>query len=319
LLADTDEYDVNERLAILFHVDEVFTKSDYAATISTNEMAPSSESTFVLSGHLRCGNLSIGDQLYIGPFTIDTTYDGSRLEMHRARSLPRQTSGSPRSFTPTQLRQRPLSGNYSSADLQEDSNASTPKEWQLLRVVSIRNLRLPVRRLLAGQVGTIGIEFEQASTFVSSKPRKGMVLARTASGQLDNSLKACSGFKALFDDADYLFMEPGQLFSTYIASIRASAKIVSVEAVTEALEQDLQTEGEDIDDIFGFDESDSHSARASGKQPGRVKKLIEVTFRFVTYREWIEIGTQVLVMPGSGAEGSVGLEGFVGRITYALE
>ncbi|MCJ1402343.1 hypothetical protein MMC11_005563 [Xylographa trunciseda] len=317
--SDNDAYDVDDSLATLFHVDEVFTKSDYAATVSTNENSPSIESTFVLSGHLRYGSLSIGDQLYIGPFTIDTSHDDSRLEMHRARSLPGQVSGSLRSFTSTRIRPRPLSSDYSSTNLHEDSSDASNREWQLLRVVSIRNLRLPVRRLLAGQVGTVGIEFEQASTFVSSKPRKGMVLARTASGQLDNSLKACSSFKALFDDADYLFMEPGQFFSTYIASVRASAKIVSVEAATEAVEQDFQTEGEDANDIFGFDESGSHGARASSTQTRHAKKLIEVTFRFVTYREWIEIGTQVLVMPGSGAEGSVGLEGFVGRITHTLD
>ncbi|MCJ1381590.1 hypothetical protein MMC17_004701 [Xylographa soralifera] len=318
---DTDEYDVDVRPATLFHVDEVFTRSDHTVTVPPHENLPSIESTFVLSGHLRYGNLSVGNHLYIGPFTIDMASDDSRFDMRRAWSSPGQASGSPRSFNSARVRQRPLSGDYSSANLDEDSSASSQGEWKLVRIVSIRNLRLPVRKLSAGQVGTIGIEFDQATNSVSSKPRKGMVLARTASGQLDDSLNACSGFKALFDDADYLFMEPGQLFSTYIASIRASAKIISVEAVAEAVEQDSETakDIEDIDDIFGFDERRSNGAHASGTQPRQVKKLIEVTFRFVTYREWIEIGTQVLVMPGSGAEGSIGLEGFVGRITQALE
>ncbi|MCJ1316487.1 hypothetical protein MMC15_001808 [Xylographa vitiligo] len=321
---DTDKYDVDIHLATLFHVDEVFTKADRAITVVPNDNLPSIESAFVLSGHLRCGSLSVGDQLYIGPFTNDTTYDNSKLDMRRTWSFPVQASGSPRSFNSPRARQRPLSGDYLSADLHEDSSASFRGEWKLVRIVSIRNLRLPVRKLLAGQVGTVGIEFEQSTTFVPSKPRKGMVLARTASGQLDDSLKACSGFKALFDDADYLFMEPGQLFSTYIASIRVSAKIISVEVAADALGPGLETEAqdtEDADDLFGFDESRSNGAgaRASSIQPRQKEELIEVTFRFVTYREWIEVGTQVLVMPGSGAEGSVGLEGFVGRITQALE
>ena len=319
---DTGTYNVGVRLATLFHVDEVFTKSGNTVTVPPNESLTSIESTFVLSGHLRSGNLSIGDQLYIGPFTIDTAFENSRLDMRRAWVSPEQASGSPRSFNSARVRQRPLSGDYLSADLHEDSSASSHGEWKLVRVVSIRNLRLPVRRLLAGQVGTVGIEFDPATPFASSKPRKGMILARPASGQLDDSLKACSGFKALFDEVDYLFMEPGQLFSTYVASIRASAKIISVEAGGEAVEQDvvMGAEGiEDSEDIFGFDQSRRDGARASSAQPHHAKTLIEVAFRFVTYREWIEIGTQVLVMPGSGAEGSVGLEGFVGRITQALE
>ncbi|MCJ1281836.1 hypothetical protein MMC26_001159 [Xylographa opegraphella] len=319
---DTEGYNVDVRPATIFHVDEVFIKPDHAVTVPANENLLSIESTFVLSGYLRCGNLSIGDQLYIGPFTVDTAYDNSRMDVQRASSFPGQASGSPRSFNAAWMRESQLSSAYSNEELREHRSTSSHGEWKPVRVVSIRNLRLPVRKLSAGQVGTIGIEFEQATTLVSSKPRKGMVLARTARGQRDDSLQACNAFKALFDIVDYSFMEPGQLFSTYIASIRASAKLISVEAAAEAVEGGLGPEAQDnqdVEDIFGFDESRSNGAAASTPQPHLRNKLIEVAFRFVTCREWIEIGTQVLVMPGSGAEGSVGLEGFVGWITQALD
>ncbi|MCJ1293540.1 hypothetical protein MMC34_005095 [Xylographa carneopallida] len=319
---DTDEYDVESRIETLFHVDEVFTKSDHSVTVPPDQTLPFVESTFILSGHLRYGNLSIGDTLYVGPFAADTAYDNSRLDMRRTWSSPRQASGSPRSFNPSQVQQRPIPGDCPNGNIHEERNASYDEEWNPVRVISIRNLRLPVHKLSTGQVGTIGIEFEPATTSITSKPRKGMVLARPASGRLDDSPHACSGFKALFDDADYLFMEPGQLFSTYIASIRASAKIVSVEAVAEAIDHDSEKETQDTgdaDDIFGFGENRGNGARASSAGLRRGKKLIEVAFHFVTYREWLEVGTRVLVMPGSGAEGSVGLEGFVGRITRGLE
>ncbi|MCJ1248491.1 hypothetical protein MMC30_005709 [Trapelia coarctata] len=295
----------------LFHLDEIFTRSGDGTSTPAYDGRLRADSRIVLSGHLRYGNLCLGDKLYIGPFTPESTNEDPKLEMHRARSYPGQLSGNFPS-TPPRLQRRPLSGDYTSGG----ARPILESEWQLVQVTSIRNLRLPVQRLLAGQVGTVGIEFMKAKPTISSKVRKGMVLARSQDGDI---LTACGGFRALFDDKDYLSMEPGQLYSTHIASIRASAKIITVEAIGSTADQDADAVTEVVGHVFEFDESTSEDGGVKLPEIAESNKQVEVTFQFVTYREWVEVGTQVLVMPGNGAEGSVGLEGFAGRVTRVLD
>ncbi|MCJ1406216.1 hypothetical protein MMC19_000281 [Ptychographa xylographoides] len=334
---------------VLFHIDEVFTKAATNDALDWDAQR-SSDSTFVLSGHLRYGKLSLRDELYIGPFTAESSSQDTRVDMYRARSypgqLPARLSGSPwRPSTPNHHK-RPLSGDGSTVQVNSEASSDldspdkfsngtstrlSSSEWQRVRIISIRNLRLPVRELVAGQVGTIGISFvsPKDNTISSSKVRKGMILAQSQSNYKLDDLRACSGFHAVFDEQTYLSMEPGQFHSTYVASIRATAKILSVETVDEADEAPtghLQNYGgrkaDDVDDVFGFDESALDDVGFGSREmvQGGGNRLIEVTFRFITYREWVEVGTQVLVMPGSsGAEGGVGLEAFVGKITGVLE
>jgi len=295
----------------LFHVDEIFTRSGVGTPTPTYDDRVRADSKIVLSGHLRYGSISLGEKLYIGPFTAESTSEDSKLEMHRARSYPGQPSGNFPS-TPPRVQTRLLSGDYTSRGARPIFEC----EWQLVQVTSIRNLRLPVQRLLAGQVGTVGIEFMKATPTVSSKLRKGMVLARSRNG---DTLTACCSFRALFDDKDYLVMEPGKLYSTYIASIRAPAKIITVEAAGSTTDRRTDATPNGVDDVFDFDESTSEDGGVKLSDVHEASKGIEVTFQFVTYREWVEVGTQVLVMPGNGPEGSVGLEGFVGRVTQILD
>lgn len=302
---------------VLFHVDEIFTRTDQAHYSPASQADSRSSSTFVLSGHLRYGNLSLGDEAYIGPFMFESTTEEAQVDVNGSRSCPDQVGRSPRGSHPPPTKQRPVPGHSSSLRL-HNSTSAPHADWQCVRVISMRNLRVPVRKLLAGQVGTVGIEFSGPDVAAPSKLRKGMVLALPSGNDYDN-LKACCGFRASFDDRDYLAMEPGQFFSIYIASVRASAKIITVEAATDDSAQGSATIDEDYDNVFGFGELGSDNLHVAETDTSPTKKLIEVTFQFVTYREWVEIGTQVLVMPGSGAEGSVGLEGFVGKITQALE
>lgn len=54
-----------------------------------------------------------------------------------------------------------------------------------------------------------------------------------------------------------------------------------------------------------------------------------MTFEFLTTREWIELGSQILVMPGGGVglysgsergeKGVAGLEGFVGKVMEVVD
>ena len=301
-----------------FHVDEIFVRSGNSNDFSSHGNWHADDSKFVLSGHLRHGNLSLGETVYIGPFTPDTANEDARLDMHRARSYPGQTSTKTFSTPPRALK-RPLPGDYTDTDFNSQSHDNCHEEWQSVLITSIRNLRLPVRKLLAGQVGTIGINFTHSSGAISSKLRKGMVLARPQDRQGHDFLGSCSGFKALFDDKDYLAMEPGQLYSTYIASIRAPAKVVTVESASDIFHPEVCDGIEAVDEVFDFDESGTDDGGVKLMESKVTNMLIEVAFQFVTYREWIEVGMQVLVMRGSGAEGSVGLEGFVGRITQTID
>ena len=312
-----NHYIVSDALpSAFFHVNEIFTRSDNSADVSTHGNGHTDDLTFVLSGHLRRGILSLGDTVYVGPFAPDTANEDTRLEIDRARSYPGQASTRTLS-TPSRALKRLLSGSYADIGINGQSRSACHQEWQSVLVTSIRNLRLPVQKLLAGQVGTIGINFTHSNRTISSKLRKGMVLARPQDEQCHDSLGSCSGFRALFDDKKYLAMEPGQLYSTYIASIRAPAKIINVESASDILDHEVYNGIEVVDDVFDFDESGADDAGVMGKDVRNT--LIEVTFQFVTYREWIEVGTQVLVMRGSGVEGSVGLEGSVGRITQTLD
>lgn len=123
---------------------------------------------------------------------------------------------------------------------------------------------------------------------------------------------AYSRFTAVFPQPS-LAAWPAVLVTVYIASIRASAKIIEVKALGAT---------PPTEDIFDFDDKgDNHSntTQSVGNQQ------TEITFEFVASQEWIELGTQVLVTPGGGPSltnqpeqreaGSAGLDGYVGLIT----
>ena len=125
---------------------------------------------------------------------------------------------------------------------------------------------------------------------------------------------AFSRFTAVFPQPS-LPAWPAVLVIVYIASIRATAKIVEVKALgTTPVTEEL----------FRFDDSSSTTSSQSADN-----QQTEITFEFVASREWIEKGTQVLVTPGGGPSltnqpeqkepGSAGLDGYVGLITQAIE
>ena len=311
----------------VFHIDEVFTKSEESRTLQPNGNEVLTELTYVLSGFLRYGEISLGDEIEIGPFTPEALGDDVRqLETYGASAFP--------TFTPANARPCPRPGF--SADLKGHSlrdGSQLRARWHRVRIISIRNLRLPVRRLLPDQVGTIGITLTGFNSRIlhtsSQKIRKGMVLAKAPMGTPNDTLPSYSEFQALFDDDGVLDLVPGALVIVYIASIRASARVLNVNALPPQ-QRDPQGEPRSADNAFCLDDSGSGSgsdrggvelpaANSGGRRP------TEVAFQFLTYREWIEVGTQVLVMPGGtsassdkGEKASVGLEGFVGKIAHGV-
>ena len=305
----------------LFHVDEVFAPPQDPRAASNEIKAP----VTILSGYLRYGLLEVGDQLLIGPCDVEMICRVPESpEMHGASSYPGLIKGIPKSLTKTCNLQRPCCGNFT--NIGDGARGSTAKAqtWQEVRVTSVRNLRLPVQSLLGGQVGTVGIMSSKgprtAASLASVNPmiRRGMVMIRAEKDLKAGLPSVYSRFSALFPEPS-LPAWPGVLVVVYIASVRAVAKIVEVTALGSPSTND---------EVFNFDDNVSDSSHNLILESPTNEQHTEVTFEFTNTREWIEVGTQVLVTPGGGPSltgqpeqrdtGSAGLDGYVGTITSAI-
>lgn len=306
----------------LFHVDEVFTMPAHSHSAN----AETSATGFVLSGYLPYGMLEVGDTMLIGPFNAGVATElAENPDIHQARSYPGLVKGSPRAVAKSRDLRRPSSGDFTGIKGDADVPTMDLPTWQTIHVIGIRNLRLPVRKLSAGQVGTVAITFQEFLSFTSNGPssiaspplRRGMIMISAPRDRQTEPPPAYSRFTAVFPQPS-LPAWPAVLVVVYIASIRASAKIVEVKALAATPTSE---------DIFDFDEnSNKHSSGGTSQDSGN--QQTEITFEFVTSQEWIEMGTQVLVTPGGGPSltnqpeqresGSAGLDGYVGLITQAV-
>jgi hypothetical protein len=110
----------------------------------------------------------------------------------------------------------------------------------------------------------------------------------------------------------------------YVASVRASAKVVSV--AVEPGERESGGMGssakDDDDGGFGFGFDDEDDGAMSGKAEPTASVVV---FQFIATREFVEADAKVLVLPGGGPglyggsergeKGIAALDGFVGRVT----
>ena len=305
----------------LFHVDEVF-------ALPQDNRAASNEGTAavtILSGYLRYGSLEVGDKLLIGPCNVDVVGRVPESpEIHRPSSYPGLIRETPGPSTKACNVQRPCSGDFADiADGARESTANT-QTWQEVLITSIRNLRLPVQRLLSGQVGTVGIASSNGSrtadsvSSISPMIRRGMVMIRAENVPKAGLPSVYSRFSALFPEPS-LPAWPGVLVVVYMASVRAVAKIVEVTA--------LETSSTS-DEVFNFNDDVTDRSDNLILESPINDQHTEISFELTTTRAWIEVGTQVLVTPGGGPSltgqpeqrdiGSAGLDGYVGTITSAL-
>lgn len=309
------------RPAVLFHIDEFYTPSDSHPQTGFN----GSKCTrgLVLGGHLRYGTLMIGDELLVGPFTaVD---DSLKKGITRTKSFPGQVGEASQGLALSCDEQRPSSADYMVSNHVRDVTSLSAPGWQTIYVTSLRNLRLPVRKLLAGQFGTVGISSsgldETKRIFSSCRVRRGMVLIKPLNKSKNDRPPVYGLFSAIFDDSNSGAMIPRMQVTVYIASIKAPAKILTVQAQAKP-----QPESRFLHEVFFSDDyyKDKDSV-ATAFKPALNR---EVTFQFVSSREWVEIGTQVLVMPAGGSgtgrsdggdSASASLEGYVGKITGAME
>ncbi|KAL1999940.1 hypothetical protein VTN02DRAFT_3781 [Thermoascus thermophilus] len=347
----------------VFDIDEVFAIPPSKVYSTSAEWTQEENRGVVLCGIIRHGRISIGDELVVGPISIDARIDdGGPPSTHRNRALhgsDHRTNSPPQ---PASFRSRPPSGEFSTSYglLASKPQSRVHGEWQRVRVVSVRNLRLPVRTLLEDQVGTIGVE-PVPSTPGEDPPRlgrirKGMILCRSRASPL---LKPCPepierpllpsfyvGFTATFPSGN--FSSPLSPLSPplvlggnaiiYTASIRTAARITSVALAEQEMVSSPPSPTEP--DFFSFDDGDhvdkeghrDGSSRRTGAERNRALDLstasahedIKVTFSFISSIEWVEVGSPVLVMPGTATSpaaggATAGLEGFVGRICEAVD
>lgn len=292
---------------IVFHVDEVFSSSQSSsvALLDGSEVIDG----HILSGHLSCGTTHVGDTVLVGPFASDTCTESSDEHKTRlARSCPPFKDLGP---FPLKDPRKSSSDLLASSGSPRKGTLFSAPVWRKMRIVSLRNLRLPVRQLLAGQVGTIGVAFDgfehsasnghKAQLAPGGRMRKGMVLLNGPKLFWQNQPFPCRRFSAIFKDRRIAAIAPGSSVIVYIASIRASAKILTL---------CRRFEPGPLDEMFQLDEP-SHSF-SSDEQTGQDQ--VQVDFKFLSSTEWFEMESQVLVMPERTDAGSVGLEGFVGTV-----
>lgn len=315
----------------IFDIDEVFAIPPSKVYSMSAEHTPKESQGVVLCGLVRYGGISIGDELVIGPLMdySQTEQDGSGINQRRRSE---HHPDSPPTGEPlTSFVQSFLSGKV-----------LFPGQalWQRVRVVSVRNIRLPVHRLMEDQVGTIGIEpvSQEGERLRLGRVRKGTVLAsfHAPCASIPKSLLFHTGFVAAFPSSEFSSsMTPPLLLGgnaiVYISNIRSTVKVT---CVTLADDEVVSTPPSPTEDLFKFDgDGPGEKDRRAGAEVGNVVNSsghpehdeVYITFSFVTSIEWVEVGSPVLLMPGasmaSSTPGSMspsGLEGFVGRVCEAL-
>lgn len=328
-----------EQPACLFHVEDTFALPA-AFSMQTSVKDTQLEEGTVVAGHLRFGSISVGDKIVVGPFPADSGSDDESLWPISSSTGARQRSGASHGDDPEfdlgRSSSHPSASELARAARREAASASpAPGEWHNAHIVSIRNLRLPVHSLQAGQVGTVGIVFDIPEVENPTDPferrptqaprlRKGMVLAIPSHHMKETglSLQAVSRFTASFEDEDVNSITLGSLVVIYIASIRASARVVRITPHPPPSER-----GQDVDDDESnlFEDEDDDPGPPIFGSDG----VTDVTLELVTTREWIELGSQVLIMPGGGhglyygsergEKGIAGLEGFVGKVIEVVD
>ena len=312
----------------LFHIDEVFTiaKPDRSRPLMD----------FIVSGYLRHGVLEVGDCVLVGPFTEEASTEmPEEMASQYGSSYPGPRTGSPKSSQIRPKSHRASSGNLDRLAESQIANADIVNAWHVVSVTSIRNLRLPVRKLHVGQVATVAVDFlnpfpsplANGDSMVSPALRRGMVLIQPP-GTDGGSPPAYSIFTAIFKEPN-TYVIPGSSVIVYIASIRASAKIVEVRVPDSKARSEEVFDFDDHDDDEEEDASTLMSSVSSLAEKESTLEAIEITFKFSSSLEWVELGTQVLVTPASGlsmlnpldpgetAGAGAGLDGFVGQIVSA--
>ncbi|TLD29316.1 hypothetical protein PspLS_03797 [Pyricularia sp. CBS 133598] len=310
-----------EQPVSLFHVEVEFSLPASHASLggSANDQA---DLGTVVAGYLRFGTISVGDQVVLGPFPSDE--DDSK------GCAPPESRHSPASYGMSLT--HPSATELNRFATRTPVSASTIKgEWHTARVVSLRNLRLPVLKLEGGQAGTVGLVIDTPKesriddslfeTVPAAPPkiRKGMVLAIPSKHMLDGdiSLQAASGLTAVFPGPEAATLSAGNLVNIYVASVRATARVLRVYGTSGSVGlYGSASAREEDDDVFGF--HNGHDDMETQGDQSSVHKNVEIRLELLNNREWIELGSRIVILEGSRPESS-GLEGFVGTVVEVVD
>lgn len=298
----------------LFHIDDTFNLPASYSNLPTTA-GRMREQGLIVSGHLRFGCLSVGDEIVVGPFPPED--EESRWQTPEERSSPSSYGLSI---------SHPSSAELARVALKNAVSASViTGEWHKAQIVSIRNLRLPVRTLEAGQAGSVGLVFPQGQSIDSDSSsgwnvpriRRGMVLAISSQHMLDTglSLQAASGFTATFDDVGVKSLAVGSFVNVYVASVRAVARILGI-THHRGSKETASTTPDELEDIFNL----NGDVEEGGKGGPFVSSGTggEVFLELLHSREWVELGSTVILLEG-GRQDRSGLEGLVGKIIEIVD
>ncbi|KAI1412583.1 hypothetical protein F5Y13DRAFT_44518 [Hypoxylon sp. FL1857] len=301
-----------EQPAALFHIDEVFEMSLSRAQTATT--SGSSESAPVVTGYLRFGRLSIGDRVVLGPFPADDEDAGAL--MPKDHPSPGYGLSIP----------HPSSAEFARLNSRHTLSASKVEgEWRQATIVNIRDLRLPVQTIEAGQAGSIQVVFEDfdgeasdSSTAVerpktsNARLRKGQVLAVPSQHMIDTglSLQAASSLIASFKTADVKSLAVNSLLNAYVGMVRAAVRVLRVTRQRPDLNsREVLTE----DDVFGINDHIELERTKSEADLDEYHSEYHVSLELLNSREWIELGARIVLVEG-GSKDKSGLEGYVGRV-----
>ncbi|RYP30155.1 hypothetical protein DL767_006403 [Monosporascus sp. MG133] len=312
-----------EQPAALFHIDEVYDLPLSRAQPSEGDGL--TESAPVVTGYLRFGNVSIGDKVVLGPFPADE--DDSRNLFPRDHPSPGYGLSIP----------HPASAEYVRLGSRNPLSAlAIEGEWRKATVVNMRNLRLPVRTIEAGQAASIQVTFEEPNEEVQSdagtlferprwsrpRIRKGQVLAIPSQHMLDTglTLQASTGLIASFKSAEIKSLAVGSMVNAYFGMVRAAARVLRV--TRQKFHRGArQSQTEDIDDVFSMsDHGESTELRRTRSETDvdEYKSEYHVSLELLTNREWVELGSRVVLVEGSSKDRS-GLEAHVGTVIEVTE
>lgn len=312
-----------EQPAALFHIDEVYELP--LSRAQTTEGDGPMENAPVVTGYLRFGRISIGDKVVMGPFPAEE--DDPRTLLPRDHPSPGYGLSIP----------HPSSAEYARLGSRNKVSASAVDgEWRKATVVNIRNLRLPVRTIEAGQAASIQVSFEESSEelgsdddlpFERSKPpgiriRKGQVLAIPSQHMLDTglTLQASTGFIASFKSADIKSLVTSSMVNAHFGMVRAAARVLWVTRQKSQLDS-RRNPSEDNEGVFSMSDHLESSELQRSKSEADLDEYqseYHVSLELLTNREWVELGSRVVLMEG-GNKDKVGLEAHVGTVIELAE
>ena len=255
------------------------------------------------------GSISLGDELVLGPFAEEVI-------------TPRDRNHGSGAFPSSLI----ICGDRDAADRLHSPYSSSlgmhPQTHEdssiCVRVISLRNLRLPVRSLLAGQVGTIGVVPHRNAKSID-RARKGMILKDQSV-----NISAHRSFTAMFSSIDFTSVTSPTLIIgghavVYVNAVRAAVRVRSMAFP----EEDFNEPDSPQDDcLFGFHSGGSDDGFPTDQVVSDERRTIKITFQFVSSVEWLRAGDKILVIPTTSATGPVagpiasnqGLDGFVGVV-----